>query len=118
MPFLSRLFALCLVPVFFATIASAQALQFSTLTADNVTYNSASGQLDASGHVVVIFDQTTMEADSISYNRITGEITAIGPIRISDGTGAVFTATVATLSPDLSAGIIRGAKLLLANRSR
>ena len=117
MPFLNRLFTICLaLPLFLAAPTQAQNLEFSTLTADNVSYSAASGTLNAVGHVVVIYGQTIMEADSLSYNRLSGEISALGPIRITDPSGAVFTATTATLNADLSSGIIRGARLLLANR--
>lgn len=117
MPFLSRLFALlCALLPLLALSARAQTPLFSTLTADNVSYESGSGILSASGHVVVIFEQNKLEADSLTYNRFTGEITANGPLRIEDGNGAVFTATLATLSEDLTSGIIRGARLLLSNR--
>jgi len=116
LPFFSRLFVLCSVSLFLATHAFAQAREYSTLTADNVAYNAETGILSASGQVIVIFDNTRLEADSLTFNRFTGEITANGPLRITDGSGAVFNASVATLSADLSAGIIRGATLLLANR--
>ena len=117
MPSISRPFisALTLLAMWAGAVA-AQTSIYSTLTADNVSYESGAGILNASGHVVVIFDQTTLEADSLTYNRFTGEITANGPLRIVDNNGAVFTATVATLSEDLTSGIIRGARLLLSNR--
>jgi len=94
----------------------AQVIGYSTMTADNVSYNAAAGILTASGQVVVIYNRTRMEAESISFNRTTGQIEAVGPLRITDPSGAVFTATMATLSADLSAGIIQEARLLLANR--
>ena len=117
MPVFNRLFAFSLaLLLLFAVPLRAQTPLFSTLTADSVSFNSQSGLLSAEGHVVVIYKQNKLEADSLTYNQFTGEITATGPLRITDGTGAVFTATMATLSPDLSAGIIRGAQLLLNNQ--
>ncbi len=100
----------------FAMPAGAEVVKLSTLTADNVSYNEATGELSAVGNVVVLFEKTRLEAESLIYNRITGKISANGPLRITDGSGAVFTATTATLSPDLAFGIIRGARLLLSNR--
>ena len=114
---LTRLFAFCLLmPLVMALPMRAQVFGFSTMTADNVSYNSSAGILIASGQVVVIYNQTRMEAQSISFNNLTGQIEAIGPLRITDPSGAVFTATMATLSADLSAGIIQEARLLLSNR--
>jgi len=117
LPFLSRLFlVLIAVLPFLGGPSQAQIPLYSTLTAENISYNAGAGILSASGQVVVIFEQTRLEADSLTYNRLTGEITANGPLRIVDRNGAVFTATVATLSEDLTSGIIRGARLLLSNR--
>ncbi len=117
MPSLTRLFALfLLLPLLLAAPMRAQMLGFSTMMADNVSYNADTGILIASGQVTVIYKQTRLEAESISFNRFTGEISATGPLRITDPSGAVFTATMASLSADLSAGIIREARLLLANR--
>jgi len=117
LPDIHRLFAFILFcTLVFASSPRAQGSGFSTLTADNISYNADTGELSAVGQVVVLFEKTRLEADSLIYNRFTGKISASGPIRITDGSGAVFTATTATLSPDLSSGIIRGARLLLANR--
>ncbi len=113
MPFLARLFIICLL---LATPLRAEVIGFSTMTADNVSYDAATGELVASGQVIVIYKQTTMEAESLRYNRLTGQIEAVGPIRITDPSGAVFTATAASLSADLRSGIIQEARLLLANR--
>jgi LPS-assembly protein len=117
LPFFTRLFAsLTLLASLAGASAQAQNSGYTALTADNVTFNAATGLMNAKGHVVVIFDQTTMEADSLSYNRLTGDIKANGPLRITDASGAVFTATTASLNADMTTGIIRGAQLLLANR--
>ncbi|NOR63217.1 MAG: LPS assembly protein LptD [Rhodobacteraceae bacterium] len=117
MPFLTRLFLVSIIlPLLMALPLRAQVIGYSTMTADNVSYNAAAGILTASGQVVVIYNKTRMEAESISFNRTTGQIEAIGPLRITDPSGAVFTATMASLSADLSAGIIQEARLLLANR--
>jgi len=116
-PFLTRLLALCLLLLpLLAGPMRAQVIGYSTMTADSVSYDSRTGELLASGHVVVIYQQTRMEADSIRYNSLTGQIQATGPLRITDPSGAVFTASMASLSTDLSAGIIQEARLLLANR--
>ena len=117
MPILSRLIALLITLLpFLAGPGHAQSLFFSTLTAENVSYNADTGILSASGQVVVIYGETRLEADSLAYNRFTDEITANGPLRIVDPSGAVFTATLATLSADLTTGIIKGARLLLSNQ--
>ncbi len=117
MPFLTRHFAFCLLLLpLLAGPLRAQSIGFSTMTADSVSYDARSGDLLASGQVVVIYQQTRMEAGSIRYNSLTGKIEATGPLRITDPSGAVFTATLASLSTDLSTGIIQEARLLLANR--
>ncbi len=117
MPVFARLFTLfLLLPLFAALPVRAQPVGFSTMTADNVAYDTAAGVLTASGHVIVIYKQTRMEAESIRYNQRTGQLEASGPLRITDPSGAVFTATFASLNADLSAGIIQEARLLLSNR--
>ncbi len=117
MPVFNRLFVYFLAAALLFTPAlRAQEISFSSLTADNISFNEASGELRAVGQVVVIFEETKLEAASISYNLYSGEVSATGPLRITDGTGAVFTATLATLSTDLRNGIIHGARFMLANR--
>ncbi len=117
MSVLARLVAIFMfLPLLLALPVRAQIIGYSTMTADNVSYNATTGILTASGQVLVIYNKTRMEAESISYNRNTGTIEAIGPLRITDPSGAIFMATTASLSADLSAGIIQEARLLLSNR--
>ena len=120
MPFLRtiKLFAGLLMVSLFGinNIANAQSSAFTSLVADNVSYDSASGQLTASGNVVILFEGTRLEASKIIYDAGQGRIFAEGPIRLVDASGDIFLADIAELSTDLSEGIIRGAKLLLTNQ--
>jgi len=98
------------------SMAQAQANAFTSLIADNISYDSAAQRLTASGSVVVIFEETRLEADEIVYDAGLGRVFATGNILITDGSGDVFIADIAELSTDLREGLIKGAKLLMANQ--
>ncbi len=97
-------------------MARAQVSAFTSLIADNISYDSAAQRLTASGNVVVTFENTRLEADTIIYDAGLGRVFAEGRIRITDGNGDVFIADIAELSADLREGLITGAKLLLGNQ--
>ncbi len=97
-------------------MARAQANAFTSLIADNISYDSATQRLTASGNVVVVFEETRLEADTLTYDAGLERVFAEGNIRITDGNGDVFIADIAELSTDLREGLITGAKLLLSSQ--
>lgn len=87
-----------------------------SLLADLIYIEQSSGNLVAKGNVEVFYQGRTLQAAEINYNAQSGTITATGPITIRENNGTVFTADFAELSSDLQNGLIRGARLLLADQ--
>lgn len=88
------------------------------LTADNVTYDTATGRVVATGAVEVYYGDRTLTADSITYDDQTQRITATGNIVVRDPSGATVFADAADLDVDLRDGLVRGAKAMLAKTVR
>ena len=88
----------------------------ATLLADRVTYDDATGILTAEGDVEVLYDGRVLTATRIVYDTGADRITATGPLVLSDPEAGVLLAEDAELSADLSVGLIRGARLLVADR--
>ena len=88
----------------------------ATLLADRVTYDDATGILTAEGEVEVLYDGRVLTATRIVYDTGADRIIATGPLILSDPEAGVLLAENAELSADLSAGLIRGARLLVADR--
>ncbi len=95
--------------------AEQKAPQNVVLIADNVELV---GQniLTARGNVEAISGGTRLQAREISYNRETGEISLIGPIRITEGDQISIIADSAELDADFRSGLIRSARLVLADQ--
>ncbi len=87
-----------------------------SLLADSIYLNQTTGELIATGNVQVFYEDVVLYAAEIRYNSKTDTIVATGPIRITDSSGTVATAEFAELSSDLKTGLIRGARIMLANQ--
>lgn len=84
------------------------------LIADQVRYDPAARVLTATGNVEVYFQDRILRASAISYDQASGQITATGPITVTDdATNATLLADTATLDPELRAGLLQGARLVL-----
>ena len=88
----------------------------ATLLADRVSYDDATGVLTAEGNVEVLYEGRVLTATRIEYDTGADRITATGPLVLSDPQAGVLLAEDAELSADLSAGLIRGARLLVADQ--
>lgn len=88
----------------------------ASLVADRVTVDPESGTVEAVGNVEVHYEGRVLRAKRITYDQQTDEIRAEGPVTLTDPAGAVFLADAAALSPDLNAGLIDGARLLIDGR--
>ncbi|MBI1172225.1 LPS assembly protein LptD [bacterium] len=84
----------------------------TTLVADSVTVQSDQ-VLVAKGHVEVFYKTQHMTATEITYDRKANRLVITGPIRIEDGTSAVFVADQADLSADLTEGLLTSARIVL-----
>ncbi len=88
----------------------------ATLLADRVSYDDATGILTAEGNVEVLFEGRVLTATRIEYDAAADRIAATGPLVLSDPEAGVLLAEDAELSADLSEGLVRTARLLLADR--
>lgn len=96
--------------------ANAQSAPAISLLADSILLNQTTGVLVASGNVQIFFAGRLLSAAEIRYDTRAETISATGPITISEPNGSVFTAEFGELSQDLRDGVIRGARLLLADQ--
>ena len=109
------------MPLFFIIIIlllsspGARAQQAANLIADRIEI-APDGVLLASGLVTVWFGKTQITASEISYNSEVGQLKITGPIQLTDGSETVILADQATLSQDLSQGIIKSAKIILSKK--
>jgi LPS-assembly protein len=74
------------------------------------------GTLRASGSVTVWHGEVQITARDITYASGEGQLSLTGPIKLQDGSGTVILADQADLSPDLSAGIITSARIILSQQ--
>jgi hypothetical protein len=88
----------------------------ASLVADNVTFDRATGLLVATGNVEVLYGDRVLRASRITYDQEADEVRAEGPIVLTDPAGGVLLADSAALSPDLQAGLVAGARVLIANQ--
>jgi LPS-assembly protein len=88
----------------------------ASLMADQVTFDEARGLLVASGNVEVLYQGRVLRADRIIYDRGADEIRAEGRLVLTDPGGAVLLADSAALTPDLEAGLVASARLLVAGK--
>ena len=96
--------------------ARAQAELPASLAADAVSYDRETGLLVASGNVEVLYQGRVLRAARITYDEAADEIRAEGPIVLTDPDGGVLLADAAALTPDMTEGLISGARLLIAGR--
>ncbi|MEO6298931.1 MAG: LPS assembly protein LptD, partial [Paracoccaceae bacterium] len=87
----------------------------ATLIADSVAVQSTS-VLVASGHVEVFYRGQHLTATSITYDRAGDRLDIVGPIRIDDGKGTLFTASQAQLNAELTEGILTSARIVLNDK--
>lgn len=91
----------------------------ATVLADSVTL-SGDRQLDAAGGVVVWYQGTRLIADRVQFDGTRDRVTITGPIHLTrpadEGSAdeVVIVADSAELDSDLRAGLLRGARLVLA----
>lgn len=87
-----------------------------SLLADSIRLNQNSGMLIASGNVQIFYEGRLLTAAEIRYDSQARTISAVGPLSIREPNGTVFTAEFAELSENIRDGVIRGARLLLADQ--
>ncbi len=88
----------------------------ASLIADQVTYDRETRLLVASGNVEVLYKGRVLRAERIVYDEAANEIRAEGSLVLTDPAGGVLMADSAALTPDLAAGLISSARLLVAGK--
>lgn len=100
--------------VVLASHMPAQAQMAASLVADSVTLT---GQvLTARGNVSAFSGPTRLESTEIRYDGASDRMQIIGPIVVTEADGTIITAQQADLDPQLEAGILMGARLVLDRR--
>lgn len=87
----------------------------ASLVADSLTIRSGS-VLEARGHVEIFYQGRHLTAQALTYDRTTDRLLIEGPIWLDDGQGNLIEAQMADLAADLTEGILRSARLVLAGR--
>lgn len=106
---LAAALAICLSAIVPATVV---AQGVATLMADQVRVDNA-GRLIASGSVEIWQGSVRMTASRVQFDSRHDQLLVEGPITISDGPDTLLLADAAELSPDLRAGIITSARIVL-----
>ena len=88
----------------------------ASLVADSVSYDRETRRLVASGNVEVLYRGRVLRAGRITYDEAAGEIRAEGPLTLTDPDGGVLLADAASLTPDLTEGLVSSARLLIAGK--
>lgn len=88
----------------------------ASLIADSVSFDRETGVLVASGAVEVLYQGRVLRATRVIYDQKADEVRIEGPLTLTDTGGGVIIADSAALTPDLTRGIIDGARLLIAGR--
>lgn len=97
----------------FPTLALSQGA--ATLVADTVMVEGGT-QLVAEGNIEVFYDNTRLSASRVVFDQTADRLTISGPILIQSPNGTIITADQASLDPKLENGILRGARLVLAQQ--
>lgn len=72
--------------------------------------------LVAQGNVEAFQGDTRIKARTIRYNRTAGGLTIEGPITLTEGADTIILADAGQLDADFRNGILKGARLILANQ--
>jgi LPS-assembly protein len=124
--------ALCAIMILTTVGAWAQLSQFAavgqgqpgtkdepvTFTADQVEYDREHSLVTARGHVEAWQAGRVVRADQMTFNRETGVVVAVGNVVMLEANGQVLFAQYAELSRDMSEGILKTVRAVLANNGK
>ncbi len=88
---------------------------FTTLLADRIRIEGKT-RLIAEGHVEILFGKLRLKAERVIYDKREERLLIGGPIVLDDGRGTVLLASAAELSPDLREGVLKSARVVLAQQ--
>ncbi|MEJ2457320.1 MAG: LPS assembly protein LptD [Novosphingobium sp.] len=86
--------------------------------ADTVDYDENSGEVTASGNVVLRRQQQSVRADTVTWNSKTGEILASGNVRLLDQNGNQLYTDNVELTDELKTGMMENLLLVMREGSR
>ncbi|MBK8175021.1 MAG: LPS-assembly protein LptD [Rhodospirillales bacterium] len=92
-----------------------QAVEFQ---ADELTYDSATKVIHATGNVVAVQNNRRLIADSMTYDELNNRVTADGHATLFEPSGEVIHAQTFDVTADLKNGIIEDMRAVLADGSR
>ena len=85
----------------------------TNLTANNIVHDSVTGNIEASGDVIIIQGNLTLKTHKVIYNAALDSIIVIGSIEIYDAIkNEVTYATYGELSADLKDGLLDSARII------
>ena len=97
-----------------ATALGLAAKDRATILADEIVYERGGNELSAAGNVEVYFQGRLLQTRSLQYRQ--GIVTAVGPMTLTDGTGAIIVAEYGRLDDEFKTGVLRGIEILLDER--
>lgn len=84
----------------------------ATLIADRVTVE-GNTRLVAEGHVEILYNDDRLRASRVTFDQDTGLLEIDGPLIMTSGEDTILIADSASLSPELTDGLLRSARLVL-----
>lgn len=105
-------------PVSASVSSVPEAEQPVDLAADTLTHDEEMQMITASGHVELVQGQRILRADEVSYNLATDQVEATGNVVLREANGDVHFADQVTLSDNMSRGFVRGLHSQLADGGR
>jgi LPS-assembly protein len=88
------------------------------LQADRATFDADSGLYTAEGNVEASYGDRTLTADQVTYNTITNKVQATGNVMITESSGYVLHATSVILDGTLETGLIETFGLIIGENTR
>ncbi len=87
----------------------------ASLEADNISYDSETGIVRASGNVEIFYAGRILRADAIVYDARSNRISAQGDITVINPDGSIIVADEAEFDTEIRNGLIRGARAVMAD---
>ncbi len=89
-----------------------------TFSADRVRYDQQHNLVFASGHVEAWQGDQVLRADKMTFNRVTGTVAATGNVVLLTADGEVIFADYAELTQNMTDGILKNMRALLAQNAK
>lgn len=87
------------------------------LESDQVSYDTGTNVVTATGNVQIYYDGNTLTADKVVVDRTKNTVQAVGRVRITDSDGNVVTAESADLTDDFKNGVMETVRAYTGQRT-